>query len=138
MWFGGLHALPLLHNLDHRSDHTHAAPRRSHSHPSASDHAHRDLHKHPHVHESPPLEDDGHEPPDPDHGEGSLLHFAAVVVASQPAMLPKLSYKVMPVSMELVLSVDTPAILGFLARGPPPSDTAQAHALLHLERVTSI
>jgi hypothetical protein len=119
VWFCGLHALPFLHNLDHRSDHTHAAPSHSHSHLHANDLAHADRHVHPHVQQVPPVDDDGRGPSDPDHGEGSLLHFAAVVVVSQPAMLPQLSYNVMPASTERVFAVDTPALLAFLARGPP-------------------
>jgi hypothetical protein len=119
VWFGGLHALPFLHNLDHGPNHTHAAPGHFHSHPEANNPAHPDRHAHPHVHESPPLNDDGHGPTDPDHGDGSLLHFAAAIIASQPVMLPKLSYKIIPVSMELSLAVDIPALHAFLARGPP-------------------
>lgn len=111
MWFGGLYALPFLHSLDHRADHTHGAPGHSHPHPPP--------HSEPHAHDAAPADEPGREPLDPDHGEGSLLHFAAVVVGSQPAVLPKLPDAIVPVSVGDAPSVDTPALLAFLARGPP-------------------
>jgi hypothetical protein len=106
-----LYALPLLHNLDHRADHTHANA--AHSHSSASEHVH------PHPPASTTPDPQGREPLDPEHGEGSLLHFAAVVVGEEPTVLPELVYTVLSVATEPVPTIDTPALLAFLARGPP-------------------
>jgi len=118
VWLGGLYALPLAHNLDHRAaDHTHGAPGDSHSHPHP--HAEPHAHSHPHGHASTPSEEPEREPLDPDHGEGSLLHFAAVVVGSEPVVLPELSGTVVPTRAEVVPSVTAPALLALLARGPP-------------------
>jgi len=103
VWLGGLYVLPFLHNLDHRSDHTHAAP----------------AHSHPHVHESTPPDGHRREPLDPHHGEGSVLHFAAVVVGTELVVLPEPATTLIRVATAPLSSVEAPALLAFLARGPP-------------------
>lgn len=124
IWLNGLYVLPLAHNLDHRPDHTHAPTGHSHPHqPSSHAHPHDADHDHEHVHDHEPAPRKGHEgePFDPDHGEGSLLHFAAVVVGAEPVVVPELSYAVVTVVVDSVRSTDAPVLLGFLARGPPSS-----------------
>jgi hypothetical protein len=105
VWLAGLYVLPVLHNIDHRPDHTHGGHRHSHSHA--------------HPHDSAPSEEHDHDAPDADHGEGSILHFAAAVIDAQPVVLPELVGSVLPANLEPARSVAWPVLLAFLARGPP-------------------
>ena len=67
--FGAFVAVPTLHLVDHRDDHTHVGgqPVYHHHHPSPSDGSH----------ESPPEEDSRR------HENGSLCHFGLLTVAAE-------------------------------------------------------
>lgn len=128
VWVLGLYLLPLLHSLNHRDDHSHGAQAPDHSHPS-SDASHRGpagpTHEHPHPH---PHADSGESaetpgvpstPPDRDHGDGSLLHFAIGVVETRAVTLPMPGARVLcttPHRVEVPLSG---RLATFEARGPP-------------------
>lgn len=117
IWVSGMVMLPFLHNLNHRPDHTH--PDSAHSHSHSGGHSHPHAHEHPHEQASSSSSEHEREPLDPEHGEGSLLHFAAVVVGAKPAVLPRVLYSVLPASSVRLYQVDAPIRLAFLARGPP-------------------
>lgn len=110
VWLGGMAVLPLLHNVDHRNDHTHTDSVHAHSHSAT--------HEHPHDGAS---SSSGHErqPLDPEHGEGSLLHFAAAAVGETPALVPRLINSVVAGSSLRLPRVHPPNRLTVVARGPP-------------------
>jgi hypothetical protein len=104
-WFVGLYALPFLHNLDHRNDHTHGPADVAHHH----HHGHEEEHSHP-------------VPLDSDHGTGSLLHFAAAAVGAPELELPQVGPLVpLPPHPCPRPAPSTPRRI-VLVRGPPAVD----------------
>jgi hypothetical protein len=131
LWGAALYVGPLLHNLDHRDDHTHGAGRaahavRTHAHPHARPHAHDGDHGEPgawHTDGLPPaVREAAHTPrgSDPDHGLGSILHFAAamlddpVAVAAAPGSAPEAA------AMGPATALSLRAVAFLPTRGPPP------------------
>ncbi|MGH9333049.1 MAG: hypothetical protein ACRD21_04795, partial [Vicinamibacteria bacterium] len=119
-WFLGVYALPVIHNLDHRPDHTHGRPERH-----AAEHGHGHSHgdpSAPHHHDSapsPPFPEEEPSPFAPGHGEGSLLHFAAAVVESQAFALPEPRSLVAPLFPPCERGAPSTPALFVSARGPP-------------------
>jgi hypothetical protein len=115
LWFFGLYALPLLHNIHHRADHTHGPlphPSHRHVHSGAAVH-HAD-------HDRPGHEKDDREPIDSEHGAGSVLHFAVAALGGHAATLPEPGPILAPLEPPpLVRAASIPEIL-LSVRGPPP------------------
>jgi hypothetical protein len=99
LWGLGLHVLPLLHNLEHRDDHTHGPGGPGGAYRQGDDrigHGHGHDYDRPHAHPAVPPSDTselrlpGQDPggTDPDHGLGSVLHFAAAIAGSDPMATP--------------------------------------------------
>jgi hypothetical protein len=103
-WFLGLYALPFVHNLDHRDDHSHGPVEVAEDH-----HGHEEENPHP-------------LPLDSDHGAGSLLHFAAAAVEAPALELPQVGPRIsLPLPPCPRPAPSTP-IRTVLVRGPPVVD----------------
>jgi hypothetical protein len=108
-WFLGLYALPLVHNLDHRDDHTHG--------PTA-------VADHYHDHEQDDEEEHSHPVPlDSDHGTGSVLHFAAASLGALAVELPSIGPRIALPPPPGPLPAPSPPLKIVLVRGPPAVDS---------------
>lgn len=124
LWFIGLNVLPLVHNLDHRNDHSHGPPAvtrvsRTHSHGGGAAHTHvAEVTWHSYPDLPSPAEPVPKER-DHDHGKRSILHFAVAILGAEAQDVPEPGSSV--IAVVLPASQPAPSVARSLpfARGPP-------------------
>jgi hypothetical protein len=102
-WLLAVHIQPLIHNVEHRNDHSHGPEAHHHDHDHDSEH---DL---PAV----PISDE--------HGSGSTLHYAAAVAAAPVFTVPPPTFLVDRAPNENPHHVAERRSSPPISRGPPSS-----------------
>lgn len=118
-WIVCLHVLPLLHNLDHRADHSHGALQSVDGPAEAPEHVHPPGVYPNHRHPVPDASSHDPEPLSEDHGSGSTLHFALALVETSPTLDVVPPTKTVAVFEPALPRATSQATFATVARGPP-------------------